>query len=193
MIFCIGNFDGVHPGHAWAIKQARAIGGDVSVLTFDPHPRQYFDPQAAPFALTSAQQRERYLKALGVFEVICLPFDADLAGLSAQDFASRVLKDQLKATAIVAGQDFHFGKDRGGNMALLADLGQQLGFAVHSIDLQAAGGKTVSSSRIRQALRDGDYAGACDLWQQRFCRSLDRRSNPPIPAPGYPGQLGHSL
>ena len=167
-LFCLGNFDGVHPGHLWLLDQARALGEPLNVLTFEPHPRQHFAPDRAPFRLTNAAQREAYLKAAGVERVVDLPFNEELASLSAEEFASAILKDQLGASLVVAGQDFHFGKGRSGDMGLLADLGRELGFAVKGIDLHQAGGRNLSSSRIRAQLVDGTYADATALWGRNF-------------------------
>lgn len=169
-LYCLGNFDGVHPGHLWLIEQARALGEgvEIKVLTFEPHPRSFFAADRAPFRLTNAAQREIYLRAVGLSDVVTLPFDVSLAALSAQEFASAVLKDQLGATVIVAGEDFHFGKGRGGDMSLLAEFGRELGFVVHGIDLHQTGGRACSSSRIRAQLVDGSYADATALWGRNF-------------------------
>ena len=167
-VFCIGNFDGVHSGHAWLIDQAKALGRAPSVLTFDPHPRAFFSPGSSPFALTNAAQRAAYLRDLGVDRIVTLPFDDALAALSAQAFATRILRDRLQATAVVAGANFQFGKDRGGHMGLLADLGPTLGFSVHGIDLHQAAGASASSTRIRDALAAGPYDQATALWGRNF-------------------------
>ena len=169
-LFCLGNFDGVHPGHLWLIAQARALseGAAVKVLTFDPHPRRFFAADPAPFCLTSAAQRASYLCAAGVREVVTVPFNAGLAALSAEEFVRAVLKDQLGVSAVVAGKNFRFGQGRGGDMDLMAVLGRKLGFAVHGIDLHQAGGQPCSSSRIRRHLADGAYREASALWGRNF-------------------------
>lgn len=171
-IFAIGNFDGVHPGHAWLIEQALAegarTGSGVGVITFEPHPRQYFAGDRAPFRLTNADQRAAYLSDLGVDTIIALPFTENLAQLSAAEFAGAVLAQQLGATSIYAGEDFHFGRARGGDMSVLADLGRELGFTVHGVPLKQAGGRGLSSSRIRALLLDGDYGDATALWGRNF-------------------------
>ena len=184
VIYCIGNFDGVHPGHLALIDQAKALGGPVFALTFAPHPRRYFDGETPPFALTNTAQRDAYLAAAGVQAVRCLPFDADLANLSAQDFARVVLKEKLGVSHVFAGSNFRFGQGRGGDMALLVHLGAALGFAVHPVDLARAGAREVSSSRIRALLVQGDYREATELWQRNFI----------VQGPVLKGdQLGHTL
>ena len=167
-LYCIGNFDGVHPGHAWLIRQAQSRGQDVRVLTFDPHPRRFFVTDTRPFYLTNARQRERYLHDLGVRDVVSLRFDENLANLSALEFAQTIIHQKLGATAIVAGQNFHFGKDRKGNMDLLTHLGRDLGFEVYSLDLQDQDGQVLSSSRIRKLIEGGAYATAQALWGRNF-------------------------
>ncbi len=167
-VICIGNFDGVHSGHAWLIDQAKALGRAPSVLTFDPHPRAFFSPESPPFALTNAVQRTTYLRELGVDRIVTLPFDEALAALSAHAFATSILRDRLQATAIVAGTNFQFGKNRSGHMGLLADLGPVLGFSVHGVDLHQSAGASASSTRIRDALATGSYNQATALWGRNF-------------------------
>ena len=171
-VYCIGNFDGVHPGHLALIEAARAqattLGQRLSVLTFEPHPRAYFAADRAPFRLTNAAQREAYLQAAGVGGVVALPFDRALAELSAEEFASAILRDQLGASHVFAGENFHFGKARGGDMGLLAAFGRAMGFGVTALDLAENGGRTLSSSRIRAQLVDGDYGEATALWGRNF-------------------------
>ena len=168
MIYCIGNFDGVHPGHAGVINHARKFGKALSVLTFDPHPRQYFVPKGAPFRLTNSAQRAAYLRDLGVERIVELPFDSNFAILSAEKFACTILLEQLNASLVIAGEDFRFGNNRSGDMHRLADLGRDLGFDVRSIELHKDGDKPLSSSRIRHLLREGLYADAVALWGRFF-------------------------
>ena len=99
---------------------------------------------------------------------MALPFDTAFSDLSAREFASAVLCDQLQATHVFAGANFHFGKARGGDMGLLADYGLDMGFGVTALDLAESGGRTLSSSRIRAQLVDGTYAEATSLWGRNF-------------------------
>ena len=168
MIYCIGNFDGVHPGHISLISQAKALGNEIAVLTFDPHPRSVFSPELPSFGLTNALQRETYLKDVGVTKVVTLPFTKQLAALTAEEFATSILRDMLKATVIVAGENFQFGKGRQGDMSLLSYFGSKLGFEVHSVSLFQTSGYSVSSTLIRKMLKSGNYADAVSLWRRNF-------------------------
>jgi riboflavin kinase/FMN adenylyltransferase len=159
----IGNFDGVHRGHQAVIAHAMAHAGEgpTVVVTFEPHPRSFFKPQEPVFRLTPSPLRERMIRALGVDHVLTLPFDAELAGLDAETFVARVLVGALRARHVVAGFDFHFGKNRGGSPAFLADAGRRLGFAVDIVDAFGdQAGTVVSSSLIRGLLAEGDITGA---------------------------------
>lgn len=159
----IGNFDGVHRGHQAVIARAMAHAGDgpTVVVTFEPHPRTYFRPEAPVFRLTPAPVRERVLRALGVDHVLTLPFDAELAGLEPEVFVRRVLVDTLRARHVVAGYDFHFGRDRGGSPAFLSAAGARLGFQTDIVEAYGdEAGAVVSSSLVRDLLEAGDIARA---------------------------------
>lgn len=153
----IGNFDGVHRGHMAVIDLARRTGAPLGIVTFEPHPRAFFAPEAAPFRLTSAETRAARLERLGVDCLFELPFDAALAGLSARAFAEEILAGQLGLSHVVTGPDFRFGKGREGDVDTLRQLGAELGF-----DVTVAGetlcpdGSRVSSTAIRDALSAGD-------------------------------------
>ncbi|MBP7241298.1 bifunctional riboflavin kinase/FAD synthetase [Amaricoccus sp.] len=155
----IGNFDGVHRGHqavlALARAEASALGAPFGVITFEPHPREFFRPDGPPFRLMRADTRARRLEALGVEQLYELPFDAAMAALPAEAFARDVLAGALGVRALIAGADFHFGHDRGGNLALLREMGPGLGFAVVGAPLLEADGDEVSSTAIRRALEAG--------------------------------------
>jgi riboflavin kinase/FMN adenylyltransferase len=157
----IGNFDGVHLGHQAVLGRAREIARErgrlLGVVTFEPHPREFFFPDAPPFRLMNAEAKGHRLERLGVDRLYQLAFDASLASLSAEAFAREVLKDGLGLNHVVIGADFHFGKGRQGKAADLARLGGELGFGVTVAELlsvEAAGGP-VSSTRIRDALSEG--------------------------------------
>ncbi len=158
----IGNFDGVHLGHQKVLdiarSKARALGAPLGVVTFEPHPRQVFAPDAAPFRLMNAETRAHRLERLGVERLYELPFDASLVALAPEEFACDVLRRGLGLAHVVVGADFRFGKDRAGDAAALAGYGEQLGFGVTVADLLQEDGLEVSSTRIRRALSDGDPA-----------------------------------
>jgi riboflavin kinase/FMN adenylyltransferase len=150
----LGNFDGVHLGHQHVIALARAHG-PLGVVTFEPHPRQYFAPDAPPFRLMNAEARANRLEKLGVEHLYELPFTANLAAMSAEDFAVDVLARGLGVSHVSVGADFRFGKGRSGTAGTLASLGANLGFGVTIADLVEFDGTEVSSTAIRKALADG--------------------------------------
>lgn len=153
----IGNFDGVHRGHQKVIDIARNAVPDapLGLLTFEPHPRQYFAPKADPFRLMNAEARAHRLEKLGVDRLYELNFNDSLSKLSARDFAKDVLVDGLGAAHVIAGADFCFGQGRTGSAADLIAFGKEFGFGVTIVDLVADEGDEVSSSAIRNALTDG--------------------------------------
>ncbi|MDV3458111.1 bifunctional riboflavin kinase/FAD synthetase [Sphingomonas sp. HF-S4] len=171
-IVALGNFDGFHLGHqavvGRAVERARAEGRPAIVATFDPHPQRYFQPASAPFRLTTLDQRAALFAQAGADAMLVFRFDAALAGLSAREFAEAQLVDVLGAGGVVTGNDFTFGKGREGDVATLAALGEALGFAAQVVDPVTLDGETVSSSRIRQYLRDGDPRGAARLLTRPF-------------------------
>ena len=153
----LGNFDGVHRGHQAVIDEAVAaakrLGVPSGVISFEPHPRRYFQPDADPFRLTTVAQQARALEALGVDRLYLLPFDAEMAGLSDRDFAARVLAKGLGVRHVAVGFDITYGKGRTGSPTALADYGADLGFSVSCSDeLCSREGSKLSSSAIREAL-----------------------------------------
>ncbi len=165
-VLVIGNFDGVHRGHAQVIAQAREIAtglvAPLGVMAFEPHPREYFAPDAPAFRLTMPETRARLLERHGVDLVFALPFNAELASKEAQDFVTDVLVDGLGVGHVVVGFDFCFGKGRTGDTNLLEEMGAKLGFGVTVIEPVRIepvriedGGEIYSSTRIRNALREG--------------------------------------
>ncbi len=151
----MGNFDGVHLGHRAVIDLART-DRPLGIITFEPHPRQFFTPAAAPFRLMSAESRANRLAKIGVERLYELPFDANLAGLSAQDFVGRVLHEGLGVAHVVVGRDFRFGRGRLGDVDLLCELAAAHGIAVTVADLVGLDGAEISSTAIRAALTEGD-------------------------------------
>ncbi len=163
----IGNFDGVHLGHRAVIDIARnageATGVPCGVLTFDPHPREYFAPKSDPFRLMGPAAKATELAKIGVERLYQLNFNAALAALSPEEFATRVIHEGLGLRHVVVGSDFCFGKDRAGKAADLQRLGEQLGFGVTIAELVEGTQGQVSSTRIRQALADGKPRDAADM------------------------------
>lgn len=153
----IGNFDGVHLGHQSVIEQTRAAAPDapLGVLTFEPHPREYFAPSAPPFRLMRPNSRAHRLEKLGVERLYELNFNAGLAGLSPEEFARNVLADGLSLRHVVVGADFCFGKGRSGNAQDLVRFGNEMGFGVTIAKLMEHSDKVVSSTAIRDALSNG--------------------------------------
>ncbi|MCG2842519.1 bifunctional riboflavin kinase/FAD synthetase [Sandaracinobacter sp. RS1-74] len=168
----LGNFDGVHGGHqaviGAAIAAARAAGRPALVATFDPHPSRFFRPDTPPFALTSKAQKLALLNGLGVDAAIVIPFNAALAGLSAEAFAREWLSERLGVAHVVTGEDFTFGKGRSGSAATLRQLGQGLGFTAAALSPVTSDAEAISSTRIREALVAGDMAEAARLLTRPF-------------------------
>ncbi|HEY1943802.1 MAG TPA: bifunctional riboflavin kinase/FAD synthetase [Roseiarcus sp.] len=167
-VYAIGNFDGVHLGHAAVIGRTRALakerGLPSAVLTFEPHPVDFFAGRPVVFRLTPFAIKARALRSLGVDGAVFLTFDASLAGLPASEFVERVLVERLGVGAVVVGWDFHFGKARSGTPEFLARAGERHGFQVEILDKVEARDdgelKVISSSGIRRALEQGDVAAA---------------------------------
>ena len=159
----IGNFDGLHRGHAALVAACleRAGGAlDVAVVTFEPLPQAWFRPERAPSRLTTVYQKLDVLRSLGVDLAWLMRFDSALAGLSAREFAEQVLRDGLSARQVVVGEDFRFGRGREGDVKLLRELGPGLGFEVASVAAVMCDGQRISSSGIRALLAEGDFATA---------------------------------
>ncbi|HEY5347700.1 MAG TPA: bifunctional riboflavin kinase/FAD synthetase [Rhizomicrobium sp.] len=163
-VVAVGNFDGVHRGHAALIDRAghiaRARGAALGVLAFEPHPREFFRPSPESFRLTPFRSKAHLIAKRGVDALFCLNFDAALAGKSAQDFIKDVLVDGLGVSAVMVGEDFQFGKGRGGGVATLKAQDE---FAVIVFDAVATAGEKISSTRIREALKGGHPERAAEL------------------------------
>lgn len=153
----IGNFDGVHRGHRAVIELARQAAPDapLGVMTFEPHPREYFAPTAPPFRLMSAEARASRLAKLGVDHLYQLNFNTALASLTPREFAENVIRDGLGLAHVVVGADFCFGQKRSGTVPDLQTFGAEMGFGVTIAELLETGGIQVSSTAIRTALSDG--------------------------------------
>ncbi len=171
----IGSFDGLHLGHQAVLAQLAEQGGErglpVTLITFEPQPREYFMPQSAPPRLTRFREKLEVLRHCQVDRVVCLRFNSDLAGLTANEFIQRILLDGLAVKYLVVGDDFRFGKQRAGNFSLLEQAGNTHGFPVAKMRTFNVGDQRVSSTRIRSALQVGDLAGAEALLGRPFWMS----------------------
>ncbi len=167
-VVVIGNFDGVHLGHRAvlgdALSLAKATSTPAIVLTFEPHPRTFFRPETPVFRITPPHLKSDVLLAMGFDAVVIETFDSQLSNLEAETFIEQHLVNDLAASHVVTGFNFHFGKNRKGNPQMLEAEGKRLGFNVTSVERQVdTAGERVSSSRIRNALEDGNIKRANQL------------------------------
>jgi riboflavin kinase/FMN adenylyltransferase len=163
----IGNFDGVHRGHRALIREAkataRAKGAPSAAMVFEPHPREFFQPNEVQFRLTTLTRKLAIFEKLGLDLVFVEPFDAELAALPAEAFIERVLVAGLGATHVVIGYDFYFGHKRSGNPELMLRSGEELGFGVTVMPPIAEDGAVFSSSGVRLHLAQGDVKGVTHM------------------------------
>ncbi len=163
-VIAIGNFDGVHRGHQAVIGAAREIAtassAPLGVLTFEPHPRSVFSPDAPPFRLSTRPTRAHHLEALGVDCLFELHFDMDFAAISAQAFVADILVGGLAARPVGVGENFVFGHRRQGDVGMLKSLAADHGFGVDCVAPVRDGADMVSSGRIRDLVRTGDVKSA---------------------------------
>ena len=163
----IGAYDGVHLGHRALLRElsglAAAKGLSTVVVTFDRHPAAVVRPKSAPRQLTDLEQKLELLADCGIDRTLVIAFDRERANESAQDFVKEVLVKTLGARLVVVGEDFHFGRGRKGNVALLTSLGQDYGFEVIGAHLTGDANEPVSSTRIRTLVAAGDVVGAAKL------------------------------
>jgi riboflavin kinase/FMN adenylyltransferase len=171
-IVALGNFDGFHKGHqavvGRAVARARAEARPALIATFDPHPVRFFKPDLPPFRLTTLDQRERLFAAAGADAMLVYQFDAELAQVTAPDFVADHLASRAGAVGVVTGEDFTFGRGRGGNVEVLKLLGQANRLSVDAVAAVEEDGEPVSSSRIRDALVAGDCDTAARLLTRPF-------------------------
>ena len=169
----VGAFDGVHRGHQAVIADAKAaadrLGAPLGVVSFDPHPRRWFQKDAAPFRLMTADQMVQALAPLGVDILYLLPFDAEMAGMTDAAFAEQVLARGLGVRHAAVGFDFCFGKGRSGSPEDLRAYGERLGFGVSTVQrLDDDHGLKLSSSAVREALKAGDMTRAAAILGRPF-------------------------
>ena len=171
-IVALGNFDGFHLGHQAVVGRAVSRGAHerrpVIVATFDPHPVRHFKPDAAPFRLTSLDQRQRLFAAAGADAMLVFDFNAALAATSAERFVAELLAGKLQAAGLVTGEDFTFGKGRAGDASTLKSLGARHGIVAETVAPVALDGLPVSSSRVREALAAADPHTATRLLTRPF-------------------------
>ena len=168
----IGNFDGVHLGHRQILRRlkqlADAHGWKPSVLTFDPHPLSVVAPHRAPHLMTSPGRRAELMRQEGIEQVLILPFTAELAQVSPEDFVRRIVVDRLGARAVLVGDNFRFGHRHAGDVHLLEALGRELGFLTEVIHAVGCRGRIVSSSGIRELVQAGKVALAARLLEHPY-------------------------
>ena len=176
----IGNFDGVHRGHQALLARLREVassmGLESAIMTFEPHPREFFaaragDPSRAPKRIASLRDKLASLARAGVDRVIVEHFNAHFAGLSPQAFVEKILVQGLHVKWLIVGEDFCYGAKRAGNVQTLIEAGRQYGFEVESQPTVIAQGERISSSAIRAALEQGDFARAQELLGHPYAMS----------------------
>ncbi|MBL9172412.1 MAG: bifunctional riboflavin kinase/FAD synthetase [Verrucomicrobiales bacterium] len=188
LCLALGMFDGVHLGHQHVLRHAlvhAANGAGASVaLTFDPHPMAVVRPAQAPRLLQTLPQRLRALEALGLSATLVIPFDAAVAAQTGEEFIRGLLRDTGRIRSLSVGEGFQFGCRRTGDVQLLQALGEELRFQVHAASPVSVGGDVVSSSRIRQCIRDGVLESASELLGRPYA----------VSGKVIPGnRLGHTL
>lgn len=166
-VVCIGAFDGLHLGHRALVRHAVARARDLALpavaLSFEPLPREFFSRDLPPPRLTLARGKYQGLRALGADSIGLLRFDAQLSAMDAEEFVRKLLIGRLGVREVWIGPDFRFGHRRGGDLPLLERMGQELGFSAGAIEPVLLQGERVSSTRIREALRSGDFTDASRL------------------------------
>ena len=171
-VVALGNFDGFHLGHqavaGEAIAWAKAEGRPSIIATFDPHPVRHFAPHVPPFRLTGLEQREELFAEAGADAMLVFEFGDALASTDAESFVRDLLGGHIGAAGVVTGEDFTFGKGRGGNAGVLRDVGATCGIAARTVGPVMQGKQVVSSSRIRDALKAGDCEKAEALLTRPF-------------------------
>lgn len=171
-VVALGNFDGFHRGHQAVVARARAHAGaegrPLIVATFHPHPVRFFHPDVPPFRLTTIDQRERLFRRAGADAMLLFNFDRTLAAVTPEQFVRTYLLEQVGAARVVTGRDFTFGRGRSGNVATLAEQGHAHGILTEAVEPVEDAAGPVSSSRIREALREGSCETATLLLTRPF-------------------------
>jgi len=166
-VLTIGNFDGMHKGHLVLFdkvkERAKVLGGQSVVMTFEPHPMKVMMPGNGPPLITPIRQKLRLIEDTGVDVIFCIPFAKEFAAISARDFVKGILVDKIGVKEIVVGYDYTFGHGRTGNIQLLKEMGSPFGFTVHVMDPVRINDTLVSSTSIRELIRDGNLKEAKKL------------------------------
>jgi riboflavin kinase/FMN adenylyltransferase len=174
-VLTVGNFDGVHQGHQAVIQvlqqQANRLQLPSGVMLFEPHPQEFFLQEKAPVRLMRLREKIKILKDLSVDRIICLRFNEQLAIMEAETFVQEILVQKLGVRSLIVGDDFRFGKGRQGDFASLKKSGKQFGFEVHATPTVLFEGERIGSSRIRNALKEGDFSLATRLLTRPFTLS----------------------
>jgi len=172
IFLAIGVFDGVHLGHqaviSTAARHAAEAGGTAVVVTFDPHPAKILRPQESPRLLTATQHKIALIRALGVSHLLVITFDRAFAATAPDDFVRQLATAARPLREICVGQEWSFGKNRAGNLALLKKLGAQLDFNVVGVEPITSGGEIVSSTAIRKAVEAGDFPAATRMLGREY-------------------------
>lgn len=172
-VLTIGNFDGVHLGHQSLLARLRdhahAIALPAAVLTFEPHPREFFAPDSAPARLSSLREKLALIERCGIDQIYVCRFNGAIASLSAQEFIVRVLVQGLSVRHLMIGDDFRFGKGRQGDFAMLEAAGRQYRFGIEAMHTISVGDERVSSSAVRDWLEQGDIEHAARLLGRPYC------------------------
>jgi len=161
-VLTIGNFDGVHRGHLALFEKvktrAAAIGGQSAVMTFDPHPLRVMKPGNGPPLITPTEQKLKLVEQAGIEVIFCIPFNKTFAAISAEAFVKEILVGRVGIRELVVGYDYSFGHNRRGNIAMLREMGRDLGFIVHVVEPVRVQDTLVSSTMIRRLVEQGDLA-----------------------------------
>ena len=163
-VLTIGNFDGVHKGHLALFdmvkKRAELLGGQSVVMTFKPHPIKVIKPGNGPLLITPTQQKLGLIDTAGIDVIFCIPFTKQFAAISARDFVEKILVGRIGIKEIVVGYDYTFGRNREGNIKFLKEMGDLSGFAVHVLEQVRIDKTPVSSTSIRNMIREGNLSEA---------------------------------
>jgi riboflavin kinase/FMN adenylyltransferase len=164
LFLAVGTFDGLHLGHQSlihrAMNEARAVGGTAVVMTFERHPASIVRPERVPKLLTTNETKISLLRGMNVPALLLLDFTPELSGILAEDFIDSLISASKRLSMICVGSEWSFGKGGEGNVSMLQQLGEKSGFSVTRIDPVEAGGQVISSTRIRNAIAEGDFAQA---------------------------------
>jgi riboflavin kinase/FMN adenylyltransferase len=166
-VLTLGNFDGIHLGHQelvrMVIRRAKETGATSMVVTFRPHPLKILAPQKCPPLISIYEEKIRLFEKLGIDVLVKIPFTVEFSAMTPEDFVKNVLCDTLGAKEIFVGYNYRFGKGRKGDVQTLRGLGEQYGFTVREVEQISLGGEVISSTKIRDLLREGDVEHAARL------------------------------